>query len=91
MRVDTNNLVILDVRTTEEHQASSISNSINMDILSSDFFRKAEFLDKDKRYLIYSRDITTADRAALILYNLGFTNNIYGVNAPYNDFYLSSR
>ena len=42
------NLIMLDVRTAEEYSSGYIPNSINIDVLSSDFKSKIELLDKNK-------------------------------------------
>ena len=52
-KVDSNNYIILDIRTTDEFNQSRIKNSINYDIYDSNFKDKISQLNKNKKYLIY--------------------------------------
>lgn len=80
------NLVLLDVRTPEEYSSGNIPNSINIDVLSSDFKSKIELLDKNKEYLIYCRSGNRSSIAAGIMATNGFIK-IYNLNnANYSDF-----
>lgn len=80
------NLVLLDVRTPEEYSSGNIPNSINIDILSSDFKSKIELLDKNKEYLVYCRSGNRSSIAASIMATNGFIK-IYNLNnANYSDF-----
>lgn len=80
------NLILLDVRTAEEYSSGYIPNSINIDVLSSDFKSKIELLDKNKEYLIYCRSGNRSTIASSIMATNGFTK-IYNLNnANYSDF-----
>ena len=80
------NLILLDVRTAEEYSSGNIPNSINIDVLSSDFKSKIELLDKNKEYLIYCRSGNRSTIASSIMATNGFTK-IYNLNnVNYNDF-----
>ena len=42
------NLILLDVRTAEEYMAGSVPNSVNIDVMNTDFISKINLLDKNK-------------------------------------------
>ena len=80
------NLILLDVRTAEEYSSGYIPNSINIDVLSSDFKSKIDLLDKNKEYLIYCRSGNRSTIASSIMATNGFIK-IYNLNnANYSDF-----
>lgn len=80
------NLILLDVRTAEEYSTGNIPNSINIDVLSSDFKSKIDLLDKNKEYLIYCRSGNRSSIAASIMATNGFLK-IYNLNnVNYSDF-----
>ena len=80
------NLILLDVRTAEEYSSGYIPNSINIDVLSSDFKSKIELFDKNKEYLIYCRSGNRSTIASSIMATNGFIK-IYNLNnANYSDF-----
>lgn len=80
------NLILLDVRTAEEYSSGYIQNSINIDVLSSDFKSKIGLLDKNKEYLIYCRSGNRSTIASSIMATNGFIK-IYNLNnANYSDF-----
>ena len=80
------NLILLDVRTAEEYSSGYIPNSINIDVLSSDFKSKIELLDKNKEYLIYCRSGNRSAIASSIMATNGFIE-IYNLNnVNYSDF-----
>lgn len=80
------NLILLDVRTAEEYSSGYIPNSINIDVLSSDFKSKIELLDKNKEYLIYCRSGNRSAIASSIMATNGFIK-IYNLNnVNYSDF-----
>lgn len=80
------NLILLDVRTAEEYSSGSIPNSINIDVLNSDFKSKIELLDKNKEYLVYCRSGNRSSIASSIMSTNGFIK-IYNLNnVNYSDF-----
>lgn len=80
------NLILLDVRTAEEYSSGYIPNSINIDVLSSDFKSKIDLLDKNKEYLIYCRSGNRSTIASSIMATNGFIK-IYNLNnVNYIDF-----
>lgn len=71
---DTRDMIILDVRTSEEYQESHVKESMNIDILSSDFKSKIEKLDKSKSYKLYCRSGNRSGQAEKIMKSMGFRN-----------------
>ena len=68
-------LVILDVRTQAEFQAEHINGAINRDV-NAGVFRdqmKSRGMDKSKVYLVYCQSGTRSTTAAKIMQDLGFT------------------
>ena len=80
------NLILLDVRTAEEYSSGYIPNSINIDVLSSDFKSKIGLLDKNKEYLIYCRSGNRSTIASSIMATNGFTKIYNSNNVNYSDF-----
>lgn len=80
------NLIMLDVRTAEEYSSGNIPNSVNIDVLSSDFKSKIDLLDKNKEYLVYCRSGNRSAIASSIMATNGFIK-IYNLNnVNYSDF-----
>ena len=52
------NLILLDVRTAEEYMAGSVPNSVNIDVMNTDFISKINLLDKNKDYIVQSTNST---------------------------------
>lgn len=82
-------VVILDVRTTEEFQDGHIENAIHNDVLNPDAFKKfITTLPKDKTYLLYCRSGKRSSTALNIMKESGFSNvkhlqnGITGWNGP---------
>ncbi|WP_295157313.1 rhodanese-like domain-containing protein [uncultured Brachyspira sp.] len=80
------NLVLLDVRTAEEYMSGSVPNSINIDVMSTDFKSKIDLLDKNKEYIIYCRSGNRAAVASSIMATNGFLNIYHLANVNYSDF-----
>lgn len=79
---DTKNLIVIDVRTSEEYQESHVKDSENIDVLSSDFSAKIAKLDKNKTYKVYCRSGNRSGQAERLMKSLGFKDveNIGSVN-----------
>jgi len=71
------NLVILDVRTKKEFDASHIEKAINIDFYSPTFKRELGKLDKTKSYLVYCRSGNRSAETRIIMEELGFRNIAY--------------
>ncbi len=80
------NLVLLDVRTPEEYMSGSVPNSINIDVLNTDFKSKIDILDKNKEYIIYCRSGNRSTVASSIMATNGFLHVYNLANINYSDF-----
>lgn len=80
--LDTASVIILDVRTKQEHQSGHIASSINIDVLEKNFQAKVQKLDKNKPLLVYCRSGGRSVKAALILCDLGF-KKVYNLSNGY--------
>ena len=80
------NLVLLDVRTAEEYMSGSVPNSINIDVLNTDFKSKIDLLDKNKEYIIYCRSGNRSSIASGIMSTNGFLHIYNLANVNYSDF-----
>lgn len=73
--INSDQLVILDVRTPSEFQAEHINGAINRDV-SAGVFRdqmKSKGMDMSKAYLVYCQSGTRSTTAAKIMQELGYT------------------
>lgn len=75
-------VLILDVRTTDEYQKGSITNAIHIDVLKDDFQSKVQQLDKNKTLLVYCRSGARSLKASVILCDLGF-QQVYNLSNGY--------
>ncbi len=80
------NLVLLDVRTPEEYMGGSAPNSINIDVLNTDFKSKIDLLDKNKEYIVYCRSGNRSAIASSIMATNGFLHVYNLQNISYLDF-----
>ncbi|ANN64163.1 rhodanese-like domain-containing protein [Brachyspira hyodysenteriae] len=80
------NLVLLDVRTAEEYMGGSAPNSINIDVLNTDFKSKIDLLDKNKEYIVYCRSGNRSSIASSIMATNGFLHVYNLQNISYADF-----
>ena len=80
------NLVLLDVRTSEEYMGGSAPNSINIDVLNTDFKSKIDLLDKNKEYIVYCRSGNRSAIASSIMATNGFLHVYNLQNISYVDF-----
>ena len=68
---DSEDFVIIDVRTPEEFANEHIENAINLDYYSEDFRDELDTLDKERTYLIYCRSGKRSGNALKIMKELG--------------------
>ena len=78
---ETDNSVILDVRTEEEVEDGYIPGMINIDIRQGqDFLDEIEKLDKSKTYFVHCRSGARSGQACALMNQMGFdkTYNLLG-------------
>jgi rhodanese-related sulfurtransferase len=69
---ETQETIILDVRTPAEVRESRIQDSINIDFLDGSFQEKVSRLDKDKTYKVYCRSGNRSGKAKQLMESIGF-------------------
>jgi len=86
---DTDNAVVLDVRTEAEVEEGIIPNAVHLDFYQGQAFLEAlENLDKTKAYFVYCRSGNRSGQACAIMDKLGFKtahNLIGGMNTWVGD------
>ena len=75
----TENAVLIDVRTSSEFNSGHIEKAINIDFNNSDFKSEIGKLDKSLTYFIYCRSGNRSGNALQIMKNMGI-NSIYDLN-----------
>lgn len=70
--MENKDLQIVDVRTAQEHELSSIPGSINIDYWSKDFTQEVLHLDKQRPVAVYCAAGARSAKAATKLKDLGF-------------------
>lgn len=66
------NFVVIDVRTKDEYNESHVKDSEHIDILESSFIANVQKLDKNKVYKVYCRSGNRSGQAEKIMKTLGF-------------------
>lgn len=69
---DTENTVILDVRTPQEYQEGHIPGAVNINIQDPDFMDELDELAPDKTYLVYCRSGVRSAKACQMMGSQGF-------------------
>ncbi|MGB7291012.1 MAG: rhodanese-like domain-containing protein [Thermodesulfobacteriota bacterium] len=69
---NSNNLVIIDVRTPEEFNQEHIQDASNIDFYSNNFKDELDKLDKTKTYVIHCRSGSRSSQALDMMRELGF-------------------
>lgn len=74
--IESNNPVVIDVRTAEEHAAGYIEPThLTLDYYAPDFKEKLAALDKSAKYLLYCRSGRRTGAALLVMQDLGFSGS----------------
>ena len=68
-------VILIDVRTPEEHAVNPLANSLNINYLGDGFWEKIEALDTNKIYLVYCRTGRRSLRACTLMKNGGFNKD----------------
>lgn len=69
---NTENAVILDVRSPQEYQEGHIPGAVNINIQDPDFMDKLDELATDKTYLVYCRSGVRSAKACHMMGSQGF-------------------
>ncbi len=80
---NTNEAVLLDVRTPAEFNSGSLPGAKNIDFMSPDFQSRIRALDKDSTYFLYCRSGNRSGNSASIMEKAGFKsfNLVGGIGA----------
>ena len=82
---DTDDYLLLDVRTPEEYAEGHIANAVNIDFLNpSAFDQEVAKLDKNKTVMIYCRSGNRSGKASKKLKALGF-REIYDLDGGFSE------
>ncbi len=82
-KINTDNVVILDIRTPEEYASGHLENAINIDFYAADFSAKLQQLNKETTYMVYCRSGNRSSSAFKQMEQLGF-KSIYELNGGIN-------
>ncbi len=77
--IDTDDVILLDVRTPKEVQQGHIKGSSSINFYSKDFVEKINLINKEKAICVYCRSGNRSSKAAKILQKNGF-NRIYNLD-----------
>jgi rhodanese-related sulfurtransferase len=69
---ETDNAVLLDVRTAGEFAGGTIPGSKNIDFLNPTFAKKVEGLKKDATYFVFCRSGNRSGSACKMMHKMGF-------------------
>lgn len=70
--INSDSVLLVDVRTAEEYAAGHIANAKNIDVLKFDFKDQVEVLPKDKEIAVYCRSGKCSLMAANTLAKMGY-------------------
>ncbi|MEL6923817.1 MAG: rhodanese-like domain-containing protein [Bacteroidota bacterium] len=78
--------ILIDVRTPAEFATGHIEGAINIDYLGDGFWEKMETLPVEKTYFVYCRTHRRSTRACTLMANGGFDRSrIYNMNGGYSE------
>ena len=69
---NTENFIIVDVRTRAEFAESHVKGALNIDVLEPDFQSKISKLDKSKTFKVYCRSGNRSGQALRTMNSIGF-------------------
>ncbi len=70
--------VVIDVRTSEAHQAGHVREAVSLPLRSGEFEEQLPALDPEQPYFVYSGDGTDASRAADLMADAGIDDVVDG-------------
>lgn len=73
-KINTENVLLLDVRTAEEFAEGHIESATNIDFYASNFQELVNKLDKEKTYVVYCRSGGRSGKSVNIMTNMGFAD-----------------
>lgn len=68
---NTQNAILIDVRTSIEFDGSHIEGAVNLDYQNPNFINEVKKLDKDKTYFVYCRSGNRSSKSISIMKNYG--------------------
>lgn len=77
-------VVLLDIRTSQEFDSGRIEDALNLDFYSSSFKSDLNSLDKNETYLIYCRSGSRTSKTLDIMEELGF-REVYDLRGGINN------
>jgi rhodanese-related sulfurtransferase len=80
--------VILDIRTSEEHNAGHIAGSVNIDFYEANFASELDKLAKDQTYFVYCNSGNRSGTAMVTMRELGFVD-VYDLDGGIQAWYSS--
>lgn len=83
-RMEDDYVVVLDVRTKQEHDNGKIPGSVLIDVTQKEFKEKISQLDKEKTYLVYCRSGSRSRHAVKFMQDEGI-QNIYHLKNGFNE------
>ena len=86
---ESNDYVVLDVRTPGEIAAGKIGAAVELDYFAPSFSGDLSKLDKSKKYLIYCKVGGRSAKAAQKMVDMGFSN-IYNLQGGYTSWFAAS-
>lgn len=72
--IDTEEVIILDVRTQEEYKEGHIKNALLIPDYELENLAENKLPDKNKKILVYCRSGNRSESAARLLINMGYTD-----------------
>jgi len=87
--INTEEGIILDVRTLDEVNEGHIRNAINIDFYASDFTAKLNLIRKDVPIFVYCRSGNRSAKAAQKMKELGF-DKVFNLLGGFNEWKLNN-
>ena len=82
-------IILLDVRKTEEFKTGSIPDAINISYLTGDLWEQLEVLDKNKDIFVFCQSGRRSIRVCTLLGNGGFDSaKIFNLDGGLNEYKL---